>query len=343
MASDRKLEPAPAAIKRRPAATVQRNPASNARLRAPTLQERLGNHGTRAFLAAKASRSSGMEELEAERTRRKGGGGNPKASDGVTTCPDCEKSVDKNCVADATKNGQTCDKDECKECQNGKCIKRTSPATAFNANTVNLTKVAATQPFGDKTVYGLTWEESISVKIDARCDNGKWTAVLTGLTGNYSQQVRLLPGGQNEVAGTDAKNFCDQARALDSLGNNAGKWYMLSAVQAHENVHLTRFIPGLIKAAPLIEPLFEALSVPTAKNKTKAQAIAQIRALPAFAAAMKAGRNLWFATDSVLLAKDHDAGGPTDQAERAIVDPVIKRICQTAKTNRWAACPVCPP
>jgi len=73
MRVDRKLQPTPAAINRRPAAPVQRSTAPAAR----TLQERLGNHGTQAFIAravqsspnnlpAKVSKPNEAAEVEAE-------------------------------------------------------------------------------------------------------------------------------------------------------------------------------------------------------------------------------------------------------------------------------------
>jgi len=81
VALDRKLKPAPAAIRQR-AATVQRSAAPAARPRARALQERLGNQGTQAFIAraalpsqparlpANVSKSTDVGEVEAEKTAR---------------------------------------------------------------------------------------------------------------------------------------------------------------------------------------------------------------------------------------------------------------------------------
>src|SRR6185295_6770885 len=91
MALDRTALTATAAIKRRPAvtATVQRSAATTARPVARTLQERLGNHATQAFIAraiaapakegasqapklpAKLSKKNEAAELEAEEAARK--------------------------------------------------------------------------------------------------------------------------------------------------------------------------------------------------------------------------------------------------------------------------------
>jgi len=76
VALDRKLKPAPAAIRQR-AATVQRSAAPAARPRARALQERLGNQGTQAFIA-RAVQSSRTPQSNA-----------PCA---CATCADCKKT-----------------------------------------------------------------------------------------------------------------------------------------------------------------------------------------------------------------------------------------------------------
>jgi hypothetical protein len=118
-------------------------------------------------------------------------------------------------------------------------------------------------------------------------------------------------------------------------------WYMLKAVQDHEDVHLSHFLPQLKLAAPGIETIIDGLSVPTASGKTQAQAIAEIKALPAYAAALTSGRTVWFNILTPVVIPDHS--GPTDVAEHKVVDPMIAAICAAAKANGWGACAACPP
>src|ERR1051326_1420892 len=77
MALDRKLQPVPAAVKRRPASTVQRSAAPTAR----TLQERLGNHGTQAFFTRAVQSSKASDPV--------------KAPCACGTCPHCNKAVQR--------------------------------------------------------------------------------------------------------------------------------------------------------------------------------------------------------------------------------------------------------
>lgn len=199
----------------------------------------------------------------------------------------------------------------------------------------------------DPCDYGLTFPESVNATISARCDGTQWFAVLTGLTGNYSEQVRLLPG-QTEVTGpagnTRQGNFCAQVTELNDLGHCPGVWYMISAVQAHEDVHLSRFHPALVFKAPVIESAITPLSVPDAPGKTPPQAAAEIAALPAFPAALVQAQQDWLADVLVRVRHDHDPGGPCDTAEHAVVDPMVTSICAHAKASAWGPCPpVCPP
>jgi hypothetical protein len=202
----------------------------------------------------------------------------------------------------------------------------------------------------EENVWGFTVPVSVSVTISATCETGQWCAVLTGLTGNYDLRSRLLPG-VTEVTGpggnTNKDNFCAQARDLGRLTLGAGQWFMLAAVQAHENLHLTRYLPALRDVAPLIERDFEALCVPMTPNKTQADAIAEITALPAFAAARRDALTTWSNRRRVLTAGDHGAPagtGPTYDAERGVVNPMMMTICTASNMNCWGQCnPPCTP
>jgi hypothetical protein len=276
-------------------------------------------------------------------------GGNPNPTGTAATCPECKKCESGNCVADAAQNNANCENNECKKCDNGSCVNRTSTAAAFNTNSVSLNgPVAYTGAALGAGTWAITWEETIEATISARVNNNTWVAVLDSLRGNYSMPMRLL-AGVSEVTGlggnTAQGNFCTQVFDLNRLSLFAGSWFMISAIQAHENVHLAHFRPGLQQVAPQIETAIEALTVPCAPGKTQAQAVAELRALAGFQAALTAGQTLWVNADTALLQPDHGGGtGPTYVAERGVVGPMITSICNHARTNSWTpVCATCPP
>lgn len=208
----------------------------------------------------------------------------------------------------------------------------------------------------DECENGLTRTENVEIGITAYKCQGNWHAILNSLKGNYSLQAQLQtrPPGQQEVTGpppgnTTQANFCAQVTRLKALGkfNNEcpGPWYMLAAVQAHEHVHESRLKPALEQAAPAIELLVNALTVPDT-GQSQADAIAQIIASPAFVTARGLARTEWSAKYVTLIEHDDDRGdptpGPTEIAEHGVVDPMIKAICDYAAAHVWGACPSCP-
>lgn len=233
--------------------------------------------------------------------------------------------------------------------------------TCTDSGTISILQGTANIPFGNgglgvtapsialgPCVWGLTFPESVTTVIGAECGGGQWCAVLTDLTGNYSQQVRLLPA-EMEVTGvsgnTTAANYCAQVTELDALGFCPGAWYMLQAVQDHEDVHLSRFQPALNNVDAAIEAEIEAICTPHVAGWQEVDAIAAIEALPAYAAAGANAQAVWLGEALVLVAGDHAPGGPTQIAEHAVVDPMVAAICghAAAQVPPWAACaPPCP-
>jgi len=133
--------------------------------------------------------------------------------------------------------------------------------------------------------WGCTDAESITETVAAVKAGNVWKADPTSLVGNFSKQTRLLPA-EREVTGpggnTTAATACDQAEELHALGHCPGKWYMVSAVNAHENVHVTHLLPTLTAAAPTIQADFNAVTVPDAAGKDAATALTELKALPLF-------------------------------------------------------------
>jgi hypothetical protein len=197
-------------------------------------------------------------------------------------------------------------------------------------------------------VYGLTFPEKVEATITAQKTGANWNPKVTDLKGLYSLQTRLLPG-MEEVTGpagnTDKTNYNAQIRDLKALGNNRGAhWYMISAVAAHENHHATHFQPSLVAAEPTITTALEAVSIPDAADMTADKAVKALQASAAFQSALTAAQATWLAEilKAVRADNDHGAGGPCEQAEHTIVDPMITSICTHVKDQKWPASPDCP-
>jgi len=200
--------------------------------------------------------------------------------------------------------------------------------------------------------WGLTFPENVQVRIDVFDNGGVWQPVLTGVTGNYSLQTRLLPG-VTEVTGpggnTTAANYCNQINDLNSLTLVRGAWFMDAAVVAHERVHAEKFRDALVHpfVLNLLEAAIEAITIPRSlliANPTMAELF--IRSDPRFQAALNSAQANWLAQILIFVNGDHGTpvgSGPTYTAEREILDPMIRRICNHARANGFAACaPLCP-
>ena len=193
--------------------------------------------------------------------------------------------------------------------------------------------------------WGLTYPESVDETCVAAKSGAIWKADPTNLKGHYSKQTRLLPS-EVEVTGpagnTTSANHCDQVGELKRLGDCPGKWYMLAAVVAHENVHAAHFGPALTGAVPNITADFNGITVPDVPaGKSAATALAELKALPGYTTAKGNLQSRWFTQVLALAAGDHS--GPAAAAEHTIVDPVVTSICSHAKAKKWPACADCPP
>jgi hypothetical protein len=194
--------------------------------------------------------------------------------------------------------------------------------------------------------YGLTFPESVDAVITATKVGSTWKPVVTNLTGHYSLQASLL-AGQSEITGpggnTSTTNWKKQVKNLAKIGEDVGNpWYMLQAVVDHENVHASRFKPALDKAEPTITAALEAVTVPDAPGKDEAQAIVDLKASAGYKSELTKAQATWLTEILTLVAGDHNAGGPTEIAERKIVDPMRTQICAHAKKEGWGTSPDCP-
>ncbi len=190
--------------------------------------------------------------------------------------------------------------------------------------------------------WGYTIPEAIRPTLTATLAGGTWTASATAITGDYSIATRLL-AGVTEVTGpggnTLQANYSAQVSDLRALSPHWGSWFMLQAIRAHEAVHETKMAPSLNDTEVAIKALFAALSVPASATVTDAaSAVTAIQALPAYATALTNAYNLWNARYFVLIAGDHNGtAGPSYDAERAVVNPMIAQIntFATAPAQHW--------
>lgn len=184
-------------------------------------------------------------------------------------------------------------------------------------------------------------EETMGINLGVHKEGNIWRAVLKAVVGHYSIQVRLLPTA-SEVTGirgnTTTDNYCKQITDLNNLGPTNAQWYMISAVQAHENVHVASLLPTLNQALPDIETSLESITVSNTGQSSVA-ALSQVKALATFSVT-----SFWVNKFVFQIGEDHKAGAACDQAERKVVDTMIASICNSAKaqTPVWPTCSVCP-
>lgn len=193
--------------------------------------------------------------------------------------------------------------------------------------------------------YGLTFPESVAAEISAVKSGSNWKPVVKKLTGHYSLQASLL-SGQSEITGpsgnTSSTNWKQQVKNLKLIGEDVGNpWYMLQAVIKHEQVHATRFQPALDNVSATIISALEAVTVPDATGKTEDQAIKDIEADGTYKSELKKAQATWLTEILTLVAGDHASGGPTETAERTVVDPMRDEICKHAAKEKWGTSPHC--
>lgn len=177
------------------------------------------------------------------------------------------------------------------------------------------------------------------------------------MNGNYSLQARYLPHQhQEDVTGiggnTNEGNYCNQALSLSVLGKvelpNGQweylpyEWYILEAVQKHEEVHLEHYLPALKDAVQEIEAVIEQLNTEATPGKTVDQSIAEIKESTAYRIALKTSRDIWF-REYIFPAAKEDHKDTTPEVEHKVVDPVKNSICNYAKTHGWTTCAACSP
>jgi hypothetical protein len=225
-------------------------------------------------------------------------------------------------------------------CAQSVCAKPNAPdpgsISRFSYN-VTATPPPASPPSG---VYGQTLEGSpvatfdISVYYDS--SSTSWKTRLSSAVGNVSTWVRLLPGVSEASASVaTASNQCKMIADLRDLGTVSPNWYVLSAVQAHENVHVGEFESSFNGVFSNLLGHIEALSLPFHCGDTVSSAKAAIKALPAYGTATAGA----ISSANSAYGAIADPNAATNSAEHTIVDPIIAAIQSKAAANHWSACP----
>ena len=202
-------------------------------------------------------------------------------------------------------------------------------------------RVPPSKPGLDPANFGETEPEGVDVTIRAVQQGGAWVPEVTMIAGRYSIDTRLMPD-QQQVTGpsgnTTEANFRAQLDSLQAHGKDghggAAPWYMIEAVEAHEHVHEQRLLPALEQTVPSILRELAAISIPDDGTLDAAAAATALEADARFQSALHEAYVSWIANVFEHVLNDH-YGGPAEQAEQKVVDPMIAAIRAEAEARRW--------
>ena len=177
-----------------------------------------------------------------------------------------------------------------------------------------------------------------TIDIDAYYDSGEdtWKPKVTKANSSYTIWWRNLVQEASYTRATAAN--CEQMISdLNSLNPPIGadRWYMVDAVKAHEYVHVSEWKAILTPKFETMKISIEALSVPHACGRTKAEAKNMLKALDSYNTAYSTAVN-----DADREWPPAHSNVATEAAERAVVDWMISLIKAKGNINpNWpAAC-----
>ncbi|MCD6049808.1 MAG: hypothetical protein K0Q55_1211 [Verrucomicrobia bacterium] len=167
--------------------------------------------------------------------------------------------------------------------------------------------------------------------ITAYCNSPHWSCRITQADSQINQACRLLPGVVEVTAAlvaaeTNCTTLTTMATSLDTVASQGAHsgYYMLAAVQAHEDLHITQYKAAIAPAYVALIAAVEALNVPLKDYADAAAAAAAIKAKPAYIAAMATFHAADVAANNATAA--HMPVGPFNTAEHGVVDPMIATI-----------------
>ncbi|MBK8100105.1 MAG: hypothetical protein IPK26_23640 [Planctomycetes bacterium] len=202
-------------------------------------------------------------------------------------------------------------------------------------NAVNFFYSAPATPTG----WGLTRLRVPTVDISAYCDAaaGVWRCRVTTAESPYDQGSRLLPGVVEVTAAlVAATSSCvtlnTMITSLNSVANQGldSGYYMISAVEAHEDYHVTEARRDVAPPYNTFRTTVEALSVPLAGTANPLDAATAIRALAAYQTALAT-----FEADALTalqMTASHVNLAEFIRVEHAVVDPMISGTIRPRKT-----------
>ena len=179
--------------------------------------------------------------------------------------------------------------------------------------------------------WGVTTEDDVVVDVSAYTSGTDWKVKITKADQQAHQGVRLLPGvvevtnalvsGESDC--TKLQTMITSLNTVADQGADSG-FYMLSAVQAHENLHITQYRADLNPAYATFRTAVEALTVPQAGIADAAAAKAAIKALPGFTTATATFHAADVAANNKTAA--HTNMASFKAIEHGVVDPMITTI-----------------
>jgi hypothetical protein len=133
------------------------------------------------------------------------------------------------------------------------------------------------------------------------------------------------------MGNTTSKEFCDQVTDLSELGFRFFRWYVIEAVNAHEDVHVQEWKDAWNIEWEDLERTIENLSYPNKEKLDKSDARIILEAL--------VSNELSSALLSAIRAFQATGEEPACLAERPIVNNLIQNICTLARAQeKWPKC-----
>jgi hypothetical protein len=179
--------------------------------------------------------------------------------------------------------------------------------------------------------WGVTTEDDVVIDVSAYTSGSDWKVKITQADQQAHQGVRLLPGvvevtNALVASETDCTRLQTMITSLNTVADQGADsgFYMLSAVQAHENLHITQYRADLNPAFATFRTTVEGLTVPQAGSPDAPSAKAAIKALPAFTTAMATFHAADVAANNKTAA--HTNMASFKAIEHTVVDPMVNTI-----------------
>lgn len=217
--------------------------------------------------------------------------------------------------------------ESCKLCKNGTVEDLTAFTAPTAASALNYLPVGSATPTG----WGVTVFEDPVINTGAYCAGTTWKLKVTKADSQINQGSRLLPGvvevtNALVAAATNCATLSTMKTSLDNVANQRpdSGYYKLSAVEAHEDVHVTEYQADMVGVFTTFKSAVEGLSIPLEDALTAVDANIFLTALTGYIVE----RNK-FDTAEIKANNDtaaHNPITPFVTAEHGAVDSMIVAI-----------------